>query len=228
MIWMIRTVRIIAAMLMMQQSCLADTATTATLDDVAVLEAALRARYPQVTRWQVAPASSVQHKRRPKLFAQLDDQVEVRRDGNVFFVYSRSSSQPIRYRVAGYQQVNVAAKYLPSNHTLLADSTSQVERDVLSLGCDPLVGRLSESAWRLQRAVKAQEVLCAKDVEAQPLIVRNDAVVIRCARGPVTAAVAGVALSDGTLGETIHVRWNGRYKTSRAAVVQKGEVNACI
>ncbi|MBB3804641.1 hypothetical protein FHT03_000357 [Xanthomonas arboricola] len=81
-------------------------------------------------------------------------------------------------------------------------------------------------AGRLTHAVRAGDLVQARDFAAAPTIARRDPVILRVRRGAVELRLPAVATADGHLGEAIAVLPQGARTPVHARVTASGEV--CI
>lgn len=174
-------------------------AMTAQLAEVqAELERALRAKYPHVTRFELAA---------------LDDEraERLRPGGPIARLGARSAvagedGRLAWFAVRGYSVVAVVTRPLAARTELAADDLALEERDVIGLGCTPLQTTELDGAQRLRRGARAGDVLCTDAFEPKPPVVRGADVAVVYSGGRVQLRTTARAEQDARLGEPVAVR----------------------
>lgn len=120
-------------------------------------------------------------------------------------------------------------------HASLGEETVAVERrEFASLprglieAADADVGRLGLDRLRTTRPLAAGTVLTDRMVELAPIIIRGQPVQIVATLGRVQVAAAGVALTDGRLGDIIQVENVVSGQNIRARVIASDRVEALV
>jgi len=175
------------------------TAMTAQLAEVqAELETALRAKYPNVERFELAPLDLDRA-------SQLGAGAPIARLGARSAV-AGGDGRLVWFAVRGYSHVAVASRTRAARSDLEAGDLVLAERDVLGLGCEPLQSaELADDHW-LRRGVRAGDVLCADGVERKPPVVRGADVAVIYAAGRVRLRAVARAEEDARMGATVAVR----------------------
>lgn len=177
-------------------SCTAQAAESAT----PVLEAQLRARRPDVIRWQT---QAIETRLSPKNVEA--DIVRVGRLGPRTAV--RLAGGGVRwYSVAGFAPVRVSVRSIEAGAALAAADTATAERDVIALGCEPLTEIGGSVRLRATRRIARGEALCAGAVQVAPHVERDQPVVLRTQRGPISASRVLTATNDANTGERVRLR----------------------
>ena len=160
------------------------------------IEVLLRARRPDVDRWQLqplvdnAPAGVAAVKlgrvaaRTPVRFA----------DGRVRW-----------YAVEGFREVLVSTHRVDAGANLRAEDARPESRDVIALGCEPLLALAPARHWRARRPLAAGEALCASSVETTPEVERNSPVTLTASRGGIEVSRVLTAASDAHAGEQVRL-----------------------
>jgi flagella basal body P-ring formation protein FlgA len=161
------------------------------------IEALLRAQRPDVDRWQVQPLTD-------KVPATAEA-VQAGKVGARTAV--RFSDGHVRwYAVEGYRDVLVSAHRIEGGATVRGADARLESRDVLPLGCAPLLELPATQAWRARRAVAEGEALCASNVEPAPDVERNSPVTLTARNGGIQVSRVLTASSDARTGERVRLR----------------------
>jgi flagella basal body P-ring formation protein FlgA len=91
--------------------------------------------------------------------------------------------------------------------------------DLARTGRRAAVDREATAPQRLRRAVSAGQAALAADFEAMPAVLARQGVQVESVQGPVRIRIAGRALADGDVGETISVLPTGADRPVRARVL---------
>lgn len=178
------------------------------------LEALLRARRPDVTRWEIHPLAGANSE-------PASEVVSVGKLGPRTPV--RLADERVRwYAVAGFSEVQVSAVALEVGDLVEPAHTLLAERDVIGAGCPSMPVAIS-TRWRATRRLAAGEVLCTSDLEPVPEIQRDQPVTITAHRGAVSVSRQLVASSDGRSGEAVRLRDRATGEIVRAIVTGPGE-----
>lgn len=193
------------------------TATLASSVDVeAVLLDSLRARYPEVARWDVKP------------FDRANDAMTTSDNVEIVSLGSRSAVRVGRrvrwYAVAGFRDVVSAARRAAAGESLDAAAGQMEERDVLAVRCEPLTRVNALTGMRAKRPLRVDEIICADAVEPRPTVARGEAVVVKYVGPHVTLVTKGIAQADGAIGDTLRVRAARNSEEFAAQVSGAGEV----
>jgi flagella basal body P-ring formation protein FlgA len=178
-------------------ACLAASLAWSAVAGTRTLEDLLRERRADVARWQVQPLADETVAGRDFAHAQLGRigaRTPVRlADGRVHW-----------YAVAGFRDVLVSARVVENGASVSASDTRLESRDVLTLGCEPVV-RL-EARWRARRRLAAGEVLCDSTIERAPDVERNGAVTLSAHSGGIEVSRVLIATGDAHAGERVRLR----------------------
>jgi flagella basal body P-ring formation protein FlgA len=162
------------------------------------LEQALRARYPEVARFEVAAFD-------PERAAQVPEAAAVVHLGARSAV-AGADGRLVWFTARGYREVVVAAKPLAPRADVTAEDVLVAERDVLGLACAPLVDAAAiTNAWTL-RGVREGDVVCGDALAPKPPVVRGAAVTVLYAAQRVRITTTARAEHDARLGERVVVR----------------------
>jgi flagella basal body P-ring formation protein FlgA len=178
------------------------------------LLAGLRAQRPDVVRWETRPTAL---------------QPDAAPDPQVLALGRIGARMPVRfvdgrvrwYVVAGFRPVPVSRHELTAGDTLSLEALETAERDVIALGCDPVVLDASRR-WRVKRTVSAGEALCASDVESAPEVERDRKVTLSTERAGVHVSRPLTAANDARLGERVRLRDRASGATVIAIVTGPG------
>jgi flagella basal body P-ring formation protein FlgA len=163
------------------------------------LEELLRARRPEITRWEWRSLS------KEAAASESTAIAEVGRVGTrtpVRFADGRVSW----YVVAGYRDVLVSSRVVEGGTAVAAADTRPESRDVLTLGCEPLAALDASQRWRARRRLAAGEVLCDSTVERAPDVQRNHAVTLSAQSDGIQVSRVLTAASDANAGERVRLR----------------------
>jgi flagella basal body P-ring formation protein FlgA len=185
-------------------------------DVEAVLLDALRARYPEVMRWEVQPfdrANSAQATADADQVLSLGARSAVRVGRRVQW-----------YTVAGFRNVVSAVHRAAAGDSLDPTAAQIEERDVLAARCEPLVDVDALTGMRAKRPLRADEIICTNEIEPRPLVARGEPVVVKYVGPHVTLTTKGIAQADGAIGDTLRVRDARNSAEFAAQVSGAGEV----
>lgn len=107
---------------------------------------------------------------------------------------------------------------------LSAQDLTLIRYDIGSLSKDYFVNVAALVGKQIRRSFKSGSILSSDMIDQPMLVNRNDIVVIRLQRGPVSIELKGIAQENGRLGETIKVRNMQSEKLLRAKVTDKNTV----
>ena len=133
-------------------------------------------------------------------------------------------SVPVWFTVKAQQPVLVARHSVRAGESLRAENLETAWVDIATLRSPPLPATAALTGLRLKRAVEAGEPLLIAAVEARPAVQRNQAVDVQLALGAIRLQLAGIALRDARLGESIKVRNPVTNEQFVALVVSEGTV----
>jgi flagella basal body P-ring formation protein FlgA len=167
----------------------------------AVLESELRARYPEVVRWEI-DALEV-----PRAAGAADETAAV----TVVRLGARSAvavddARLEWFAVRGFRTVVVAARSLAARSDAAEDAFALEERDVLGIGCTPLTDLAGVAGNWTRRRVRAGDVLCGDALEPKPPVVRGTQVAVVYAAPRIRLVATARAERDAKLGERLPVR----------------------
>jgi flagella basal body P-ring formation protein FlgA len=176
------------------------------------LEAELRARRPDILRWETRPVERSRHAAQthaPAIVAvgRLGVRTPVRfADGRVRW-----------YAVAGFRPVPVSAHAVEVGASLTAADALIAERDVIGPACEP-VSIDDGSRWRATRRLATGEALCANAVARAPDVERDQRVTLSTERGAIRVTRVLVAAGDARTGERVRLRDPATAQTVTAIV----------
>jgi flagella basal body P-ring formation protein FlgA len=186
-----------------------------------LLREQLQQRYPAVQRWEIrrfggSGGSSV-------AAATDGDEAQVVRLGTRSAV--RFGKRLHWYTVAGFQNV-ISAKHRVAAGERIDASVGQIEeRDVLAAaGCEPLADASLLNGMRARTSLRADEIICERSIEPQPIVARGDAVTVRYVGERVVLITKGIAQEDGNVGDTLSVQSPKSAGAFKARVSGAGEV----
>jgi flagella basal body P-ring formation protein FlgA len=160
------------------------------------LQRHLQAQRPDISRWQTSPVAAT----RPVADAEIATVGRIGARTPVRFADGR-----VRwYAVAGFRSVLVSTVPLESGTVLNPQDTRLAERDVIGLGCEPLIP--DERRLRTTRRLAAGDALCAREVEPVPEVQREHRVTLNVHRGAVSVSRPLTATTDARLGERVRLR----------------------
>jgi len=161
------------------------------------VESLLRARRPDVDRWQVEPlADGPPPSAGVTQLGRLAARTAVRySDGHVRW-----------FSIEGFRDVLVSAHRIEGGAALQAEDARLEPRDVIALPCEPLRELPVSKAWRARRALAAGEVLCSSTIEPSPDVERNSRVTLTASRGAIQVSRVLTATSDAHTGERVRLK----------------------
>jgi flagella basal body P-ring formation protein FlgA len=167
---------------------------------VPAFEAQLRARRPDVVRWQTQAVETRTSSKNAEAaivrVGRLGPRTAVRlADGGVRW-----------YSVAGFAPVLVSVHSIDAGAALTAGDTAPAERDVIALGCEPLKEVDGGIRLRATRRIARGEIVCAAAVQIAPSVERDRPVILRTQRGPISASRVLTATNDANTGERVRLR----------------------
>lgn len=167
----------------------------------AALEAGLRAKYPEVVRWEIAALDAARAARS----ARENGPVTVVRLGARSAV-AVDESRPLWFAVRGFRTVAVAARNLAARSAAAAEDFTLEERDVLGIGCTPLADLGAVAGTWTRRNVRAGDVLCGDALEPKPPVARGAEVAVVYSAQRIRLVAKARAERDANLGERLPVR----------------------
>jgi len=182
------------------------------------LEDALRARYPDVVRFEIVALD-------PERAARVPETAAVVRLGARTAV-AEADGRLVWFVARGYRDVVVAAKALAPRADVTAEDVLVVERDVLGLACAPVVDvAVLANAWTL-RGVREGDILCRDALAQKPPVVRGADVTVLYTAPRVRIRTTARAERDARLGERAVVRNQQSGEIYYAVVSGVNEVTA--
>jgi flagella basal body P-ring formation protein FlgA len=172
------------------------------------LLSALRARFPEVVRFEVTPLS------RPRTAgAEVELPAELALDKRIqtHVVTTARDGTPRRsvqwWALKAYAPVVIARRALRPGEPVQAADVALEERDVAGSGgtlldADP---GLAEARWRATRFVQTGAALRRADLELAPAVLRGQQVRVSVVSAGFTIETTGVAREEGRLGAVIGV-----------------------
>jgi flagella basal body P-ring formation protein FlgA len=164
----------------------------------AELETALRAKYPQVTRVEIAAFDA-------ERAAGLAAGASIARLG-ARSALADEQGRLVWFAVRGYSDVVILARTLPARADLGPDDLALAEREVVGIGCTPLRSTEIGAGHWLRRGVRGGEVLCREAIEQKPPVVRGAEVAVAYSAARVHLSTTARAEQDARLGERVAVR----------------------
>ena len=133
---------------------------------------------------------------------------------------------PVWFRVRAYAQVLVSAHHLKYNTLIQKDAFSWKERNIAGLKSPPALF-LPENSW-LAASLEANHILLSSHIKEAPLIVHGQTVKVHFTNNRISLVMDAIALSDGTIGQTIRVKnkRNQKMLVVRVTGLQQAEVIA--
>jgi flagella basal body P-ring formation protein FlgA len=178
------------------------------------LEPHLRARRPDVSRWEFHRIGGSQ----PEGASTIADVGKIGPRTPVAF----SDGRVRWYAVSGFSTVYVSRVPLESGARVNLEQVEQAQKDVIGIGCLPLA--LDPSlAWRTTRRLSRGDTLCAHSVEVAPEVAREQRVTLNARQGAVDVSRQMIAASDARLGERVRLRDRATGATLIAIVTGQGE-----
>jgi len=172
------------------------------------LVSALRARFPEVVRFEVTPLS------RPRgagTEVELPDELTLDKRIQTHVVIAARDGTPRRsvqwWSLKAYAPVVVARRALRAGEPVRPADIALEERDIAGsagalLDADP---GLAEARWRATRFVQPGAALRRSDLEPAPEVLRGQQVRVSVVSGSFTIETTGVAREEGRLGAVIGV-----------------------
>jgi flagella basal body P-ring formation protein FlgA len=164
------------------------------------LEALLRARRPEIVRWETQPLETRAHK--PVSESGIVKIGHVGPRTPVRFADGRQRW----FAVAGFAPVLLSKRAIEAGALVNAEDTLAAERDVIALGCAPLMDIGHGGRLRATRRLSSGEVICSNSVQPVPEIQRDRPVLLSTQRGPVSASRVLTATADANAGERVRLR----------------------
>lgn len=134
-------------------------------------------------------------------------------------------STPLWFIISVYADVPVAARRLEHGQRLSKDMIKLVTRDIAKYK-NPA---LTENGWENLRTIRQLEegqVITASSIEELPMVYTGQRVKIISKQGNVQLVLNGIAIDDGTIGDTVRIRRLGAAKPFIGIVADKGTVTA--
>ncbi len=172
---------------------------------------ALQDTHPSIERWEVEALLSDQQLQ--QLSAAALTKVEVNRLGARSGLRVTLRSQegktlqlPLWYAVRGYATVVAAARDIASLESLAPMDGQLAERDVMGLGCEPVLNTDQLAGMRSKRRIRARQSICAGNVESRPAVIRGEAVTVKYLGEKIQLTTSGIAQRDGRIGQRTPVK----------------------
>ena len=172
------------------------------------LVSALRARFPEVVRFEATPLS---HPRAGNAELELPDELALDRRIQTHVASTAKDGTPRRsvqwWSLKAYAPVVVARRALRAGEAVRPADIALEERDIAGSGgalldADP---GLAEARWRATRFVQPGAALRRSDLEPAPEVLRGQQVRVSVVSGSFTIETTGVAREEGRLGAVIGV-----------------------
>jgi flagella basal body P-ring formation protein FlgA len=193
----------------------------------AALLGALRAAFPAVEEWTMAPLVSPRQQER--LERMRADEVAVTRMGKRSAVRigspgDRDGATTVWFSVNALQNVPTVTTDLRQGQILSGEWLTVAVQDVFARNCTSPADGEPIAGMRLKTGLRAGEPICKEDLEPAPLVGRGEKVAVKSTAGRVTIMTTGVAQQDGDLGKVLRIRNTRSGETFLAAVTGRGEV----
>ena len=127
-------------------------------------------------------------------------------------------------RVSAFAEVLVAARNLPNKRTLSAADVTTARHDLSRLPHGYFSEPREVEAMMTRRRLTAGTVLTPGALKEAPLVRRNEKVTLIVDAGGVQIRAVGVALEEGTRGQSVKVRNQGSKRVIEGIVVGPGLV----
>jgi flagella basal body P-ring formation protein FlgA len=171
------------------------------------LASALRARFPEIHRLELAPLS------RPAVSADVEipPDLELDKRVRVWASTTGKDGKPRRlaqwWAVKAFAPVMVARRALRPGDVVRAADIAAEERDIAGAAGALLVADpgLAEGRWRATRFVQAGAALRRPDLEPAPEVLRGQQVRVSLVAELFTIETTGIARDEGRLGAVIAV-----------------------
>jgi flagella basal body P-ring formation protein FlgA len=186
-----------------------------------MLRSTLQQKYPDVRRWEIRKFADG---------TRGDTGASANTDAapDVLRVGARSAVRVGRrlqwFAVAGFQDVVSATRSIGAGEAIGGGDVRIEERDVIGAKCDPLTSLSALNGMRTRRALRVNEVICARAVEPRPTVARGETVVVRYVGARVVLLTKGVAEADGNVGDLLPVSAMNSKDSFAATVSATGEV----
>lgn len=165
------------------------------------LESELRAKYPDVARWEIDALDESRAARA----ARETGPVTVVRFGARSAV-AMADEHVLWFAVRGYRNVVVATRNLGARSDAAEADFVLAERDVVGLRCAPLADLAAVAGSWTRRNVRAGDVLCGDAIEPRPPVVRGTQVSVLYSAPRIRVLSTARAEQDAKLGERLPVR----------------------
>ena len=181
----------------------------------ATLDQRLRAARPEILRWQIEPVSAP---------------TAARRETDIVAIGRVGARTPVRYAdghtgwfaVAGFRPVLVSMHTVDALAAVGSKDAALEERDVLALGCEPVIALDANSRWRATRRLATGAPLCTNGLERVPDVERDRPVTLTTQRGAVRVSRVLTAAADARTGERVRLRDRESGATLMAIVTGPG------
>ncbi|WP_285258879.1 flagellar basal body P-ring formation chaperone FlgA [Halopseudomonas bauzanensis] len=127
-----------------------------------------------------------------------------------------------------FQPVVVTTRPLPRHGVISGSDITLLERNVGNLSGSYLTRPEQAIGLRTRRAVAADTVLGANQLEQDETVKRGDKVVISAANSRVSVRMPGEALESGSTGSQIRVRNTRSDRVVRARIIGPGQVEVAM
>lgn len=134
-------------------------------------------------------------------------------------------STPFWFIISAYADVPVAARRLEHGQRLNKDIVKLVTRDITKYK-NPASTRNRWKNLRTIRQLEEGQVITASSIEELPMVYTGQRVKIISKQGNVKLLLNGIAIDDGTIGDTVKIRRLGAAKPFIGIVADKGTVTA--
>jgi flagella basal body P-ring formation protein FlgA len=187
-----------------------------------VLRIQLAAKFPQVTRWQIAKLQTSASLAQSERSREGSTPVQIGALGPRVVVTAAGARQ--WFSVAGFARALAARQSVARGAELSPALGVLEERDIVGAGCAVLTDAQVLRGMRARRGISAGQLLCADVLEARPAVCRGDRVLVRYAGTHVSITTTAIAQSDGAAGAAVLVRNPATSINYRAEVTGLREV----
>lgn len=193
------------------------------------LSAQVRARHPELTRFEVVPIGRMSRVR-PAGDALVPRLLTDRRLGHRVRVWVdvmqgglRVASVPVWFSLHTYRSTLIATHSLRPKQPVQSGDVTQVEHEVT--GADDMLSDIQGvDGKRVKRYVPVGAALRASDLEVIPAVLSEQKVAVHVVAGSFDIETTGIAEQEGRLGETILVRNPSSDTSFRAQVTSRNRV----
>lgn len=195
----------------------------------AALRAVLVQKYPQVTRWTLAPQFGSAHRRAFPDGLPVSAEVlhtGVRSAVRLIWREANSTQQTrsLWFEVIGEEPAVVLQRARASGAALTSADVTIAPRNVVQFSCSPATSAELLNGMRARRALRAGSVVCLEAIEMRPPVARGEKVKVRYVSDRVLLAATGIAQEDAQIGQRLRVLNPASRESFHAVVSAAAEV----